>query len=124
LVSASSQEDDSQVDRLDQLYARSLREIEAHAGEMADMETGRYFIEEAAHLLAALRLWAQSQYRSDQVVREVLEAADLDTLRDIADELRAAGGRDARTAGATIAGMVKLPVGQLMASTSFALRAL
>jgi hypothetical protein len=50
------------VDRLDQLYARSLREIQAHAGEMADMQTGRYFVDEAAHLLAALRLWAQSQY--------------------------------------------------------------
>lgn len=53
------------MDRLDQLYARSLREIEAHAGEMAAIETGRYFIKEAAQLLAALRLWAQSHYRTE-----------------------------------------------------------
>ena len=60
------------MDRLHQLYARSLREIQAHAGQMAEMETGRYFIDEAAHLLAALRLWAQSCYRTEQAVREIL----------------------------------------------------
>ena len=48
------------MDRLDQLFARSQREIEAHAEESADTEAGRYFINEAAQLLAALRLWAQS----------------------------------------------------------------
>jgi hypothetical protein len=51
------------VDRLDQLFARSQREIEAHATEVAATETGRYFIDEAAHLLAGLRLWAQAQHR-------------------------------------------------------------
>ena len=44
------------MDRLDQLFARSQREIEAHAEVSADTETGRYFINEAAQLLAALRL--------------------------------------------------------------------
>ena len=58
------------MDRLDQLYARSLREIQAHAGEMADLQTGRYFVDEAAHLLAALRLWAQSHYRTEKAVRD------------------------------------------------------
>jgi hypothetical protein len=49
------------VDRLDQLFARSKREIEAHVTELGDTETGRYFVDEAAQLLSALRLWAQSQ---------------------------------------------------------------
>ena len=58
------------MDRLDQLFARSKREIEAHTDELGDTGTGRYFIDEAAQLLAALRLWAQNQYRSDRVVRD------------------------------------------------------
>ena len=62
------------MDRLDQLFARSKREIEAHTDELGDTETGRYFIDEAAQLLAALRLWAQNQYRTDHAVRDILEA--------------------------------------------------
>ncbi len=54
------QEDTSRVDRLHQLFARSLREIEAHASELAETETGAATIYEAGQLLAALRLWAQS----------------------------------------------------------------
>jgi len=50
------------VSRLDQLFARSQREIEAHAVEIAATETGRYYIDEAARLLAGLRMWAQAQY--------------------------------------------------------------
>jgi hypothetical protein len=53
------------VDRLDQLFARSLREVQAHSTELAETETGRYLINDAARLLAALRLWAQNQDRSD-----------------------------------------------------------
>ncbi len=56
------------MDRLDQLVARSQREIEAHTNELGDTDIGRYFINEASHLAAALRLWAQSQYRTDHVV--------------------------------------------------------
>ena len=63
-----------QVGALDQLFSRSRREIEAHATELVDNETGRHFITLAAELLAALRLWAQRQYRSDQAVRELLLA--------------------------------------------------
>jgi hypothetical protein len=47
--------DTSPVDRLDQLYARSRREIEAHTDELGDTSTGRNFIDEAAQLLSALR---------------------------------------------------------------------
>jgi hypothetical protein len=84
------------VDRLDQLFARSLREIQAHAGELAETETGGFLVNEAAQLLAALR--AQIQYRSDQVVREILEAVNAVSLEQVADDLRALGGRDARAA--------------------------
>ena len=112
------------MDRLDQLFARSQREIEAHASELADTETGRYFITEAAQLLAALRLWAQIQYRSDQAVREILETVHLVMLSKVAAELHAVGGRDGRTASGTILGMLRLPPEQVMAIASCALRAL
>jgi hypothetical protein len=112
------------VDRLDQLFARSLREIEAHSGELTETETGSFLINEAAQLLAALRLWAQIQYRSDQVVREVLEAVDAISLENVADALRALGGRDARTASGTLRATIRLPREQLMTIASYALRAL
>ena len=65
------------MDRLDQLRARSRREIEAHAGDLGDTDTGRYFVSEASELLAALRLWAEIQYRTDQAVRVILKSATL-----------------------------------------------
>jgi len=112
------------VDRLHQLFARSLREIQAHAGGMANLETGRYFVNEAAHLLAALRLWAQSQYRSDEIVREILETVSLVTLGAVAAQLQALGDADAMTASWTIHEMVRLPSEQLQAIATYALRAL
>lgn len=112
------------MDRLDQLFARSKREIEAHTDELGDTETGRYFIDEAAQLLSALRLWAQSQYRSDQVVRDILEAGDVIALREVADQLREIGTGEADMASWTVAGMTNKPAGELMAVAAYALRAL
>jgi hypothetical protein len=112
------------VDRLDQLFARSTREIEAHIAELGDTGTGRYFIDEAAQLLSALRLWAQNQYRSDHVVRDMLEAGDVVALRKVARELRQMGTADAETASWTIAGMTNKSSGELMAIAAYALRAL
>ena len=86
------------MNRLDQLFAQSQREIEAHAVEIAATATGRYYIDEAAHLLAGLRMWAQAQYRSDQVVREILEAGDATVLQQVARELRLMKNREATVA--------------------------
>ena len=112
------------VDRLDQLFARSLREIQAHAGEPAQTETGGFLINEAAQLLAALRLWAQTQFRSDQAVRDMLEALDEAALERVAADLRALSSTDSRAAGGTVAATMRLPREQLMAIASYALRAL
>jgi hypothetical protein len=106
------------VDRLDQLFARSLREIQAHAGELAQTETGGFFINEAAQLLAASRLWAQTRYRSGQAVREMLEALDEAALQGVADDLRALSSTDARAASGTVTDIVRLPPEQLMAVAS------
>ena len=80
---------------MDRLLARSLREIEAHTGELAQTEIGGFLVKEAAQLLAALRLWAQTQYRADQAVRDIPEAVDDFALGGVADDLRAVGCRDA-----------------------------
>ena len=58
------------------------------ASALADTETSRYLINEAGQLLAALRLWAQNQYRSDEVVREILETADVITLAQVSGAVR------------------------------------
>jgi hypothetical protein len=71
---------------------------------------GRYLINDAARLLAALRLSAQNQYRSDEVVREILETQT--------------GGVDAVAASRTVTEIVRFPSGQLLAIASCALRAL
>ena len=55
---------------------------------------GRQIRAAARRTKAALRPWAQIEYRSDQVVREILEAVDAVVLEQAADELRAVGGRD------------------------------
>ena len=112
------------MDRLDQLFARSQREIEAHMGDLARTETGSYFLDEAAHLLAAVRLWAQSQFRTDQVVREILEAADVVALNGIARQLEEFGTPEGRTAGKSVALIANRPSGELMAIAGYALRAL
>jgi hypothetical protein len=82
------------------------------------------FITLAAELLAALRLWAQRQYRSDQAVRELLKAVDPVTLREVAAELQAANDADATAAATTIRGMAQLSPGHLLAIASYAARAL
>ena len=112
------------MENLDQLLARSTREIEAHATELGLLESSRYFIEQPAQLLAALRLWAQSQYRSDQVVRDVLEANDVIAPRAVADELRQLGTIDGETAGWAIAEIAKRSSGELMVIAGYAVRAL
>ena len=112
------------MNRLDQLFTRSQREIEAHAVELAATEAGRYYIDEAAHLLAGLRMWAQAQYRSDQVVREILEASDATALEQVARELRLMKNREATVASCSVEAIAKWPVEQLTAVSSYALRAL
>ena len=112
------------MDRLDQFRARSRHEIEAHAGDVDSTDTGRYFINEASELLAALRLWAQSQYRADQVIREVLEASDVVALNGVARELQELGTTDGQAASESVALVVDKAAGELMAIAGYALRAL
>jgi hypothetical protein len=112
------------VDHLQQLRARSRHEIDAHAGALGDTEPGRYFIDEATELLAALRLWAESQFRTDRAVRLLLEAANAGALNGVARELLELGTPEEQTAGRTIVEIASRPSGELMAVAGYALRAL
>jgi hypothetical protein len=124
LVGLSWREETSPMDRLAQLRARSRHEIEAHEGDLDSTETGRYFIGEASELLAALRLWVQSQYRSDQVVREILEAGDAGALGGVARHLEELGTTDGWAASESVALISNRPSGELMAIAGYALRAM
>jgi hypothetical protein len=112
------------VDHLHQLRARSRHEIEAHAGALDRSDTGLYFIDEATELLAALRLWAESQFRTDQAIRLLLEAANAGALDGVARELLELGTPEEQTAGRTIVDIAGRPSGELMAVAAYALRAL
>jgi hypothetical protein len=75
-------------------------------------------------LLAGLRMWAQAQYRSDQVVREILEAGDATALEQVARELRLMKNREVTVASCSVEAIAKWPVEQLTAVSSYALRVL
>ena len=124
LVRLTCPEDTFRVDQLHQLFARSMREIEAHAPDLSSTETGSYLLDQASRLLAAIRLWAQSQYRTDQVVREALEAGSAVALNSIARELQQTDTPDGRLASRSIAEIASRPSGELMTVASYALRAL
>jgi hypothetical protein len=112
------------MDRLAQLRVRSRHEIEAHEGDLDSTETGRYLINEATELLASLRLWAQIQYRTDQVIREILETGDAVALKEVARELAVLGTPEGQTAGGWVALIANRSSGELMAIAGYALRAL
>jgi hypothetical protein len=124
LVRHACREDTVHVDRLRQLFARSKREIEAHVPELSSTETGSYHLDEASRLLAALRLWAQVQDRTDDVVREVLQAGNAVALNAVARELHQTDTADGRLASRSIAEIASRPSSELMTVASYALKAL
>jgi hypothetical protein len=62
-------------------------------GSEARTESGRYVLDQAAHLCGRAAAGAQSQDGSDEVVREILETVDLVRLAAVADELGMKGWR-------------------------------
>ena len=97
---------------------QTRHEVSAQAGDLGDTEPGRYFIDEATELLAALRLWAESQFRTDRAVRLLLEAANAGALTGVARELLELGTPEEQTAGRTIVEIASRPSGELMVVAS------
>jgi len=112
------------VDRLDQLFARSAREIEAHSPILGETEAGQQLLRESAFLLAGLRLWAQDQYRSDRAVRDLLERCNTRELHAVAHELRSGHTPGAEVAGQFIVSIADKPAADLAIVASCAVAAL
>jgi hypothetical protein len=112
------------VESLQQLVARSTREIRAHTSELGLQLTSRYFIDQAAQLIAALRLWTESRFQSDKPLAEMLKDIDIPALRDAARQLREMGTADARIASWTIELNTNRTSGELFTIVVTALAAL
>jgi hypothetical protein len=67
------------------------------------------FVGQAADLIAALRLWAAAQHRTEDDVREVVEVASETMLKNIAPELREGGGDGAVEASRRLDAIVYAP---------------
>jgi hypothetical protein len=69
------------------------------------------------------RSFAGAEYRSEQLVREILEAGDATALEQVARELRLMKNRDATVASWSVEAIAKWPTEQLTAVSSYAPRA-
>ena len=64
-------------------------------------------------MLAALRLWAATQHRTEDDVREVVEVASETMLKNTAPELGEGGGDDALEASRRLDGIAYAPLERL-----------
>ena len=92
----------AEVKSLEQLVARSARDIEARTSELGLGLASRYLIDQAAQLIGALRLWAESRSESVNTIGEMLKNPDIPALRDAAYRLREIATADAKAASWTI----------------------
>ena len=77
----------------DELKEQAEQEISEQGRSLAADDTA--FVEQAADLLAALRLWADTQQRTEADVREVTDTGNATLLKHLATELAGSGGDDA-----------------------------
>ena len=77
----------------DELREQAEQEISEQGRSLASDDTD--VVEQAADLLAALRLWADTQQRTEADVREVIDAGNATLLKHLATELAGSGGDDA-----------------------------
>jgi hypothetical protein len=67
------------------------------------------FVGQAADLIAALRLWASAQHRTEEDVGEEVELADDTALKNIVTELREGVGDDALEASRRLQAIAYAP---------------
>jgi hypothetical protein len=109
------------VTALDELTEQAEQDIRAHVGSVPSNDID--VIEQAADLLAALRLWAEAQQRTEDDVREAVEAASGTMLKNIATELHEGGGDDALEASRRLEGIAYSPSEHLSEIFEFAQKA-
>ena len=102
----------------DELREQAELEIRGQDRSVASDDTN--FVSQAADLLAALRLWADAQHRTDDDVREAVEVASGTMLKNIATELREGGGDDALEASRRLEDIAYSPSARLSEIFEFA----
>ena len=105
----------------DELRVQAEQEIREHGRSLASDDTD--FVQQAADLLAALRLWANAHQRTEDDVREAVEVASGTMLKNIATELQEGGGDDALEASRRLEGIAYSPSERLNEIFEFAQRA-
>ena len=91
----------------DELKEQAEQEISEQGRSLASDDTA--FVEQAADLLAALRLWADTQQRTEADVREVTDTGNATLLKHLATELAGSGGDDALEASRRLEGIAYGP---------------
>ena len=104
----------------DELREQAEQEIRGQGRSLSSDD----FVGQAADLLAALRLWAAAQGRTEDDVREVVQVASGTMLKNIATELHEGGGDDALEASRRLEGIAYSPSGRLSDVFKFAQKAL
>jgi hypothetical protein len=106
------------VATFDELREQAELEVRAQDRSVASDDTN--FVAQAADLLAALRLWADAQHRTDDDIREAVEVASGTMLKNIATELREGGGDDALEASRRLEDIAYSPSERLSQIFAFA----
>jgi hypothetical protein len=106
------------VATFDELRERAELEIKGQDRSVASDDTN--FVAQAADLLAALRLWADAEHRTDDDVREAVEVASGTMLKNIATELREGGGDEALEASRRLEDIAYSPSERLSEIFAFA----
>jgi hypothetical protein len=109
------------VATFDELREQAEEEIRGQGMSLASDDTD--FMQQAAVLLAALRLWANTHQRTEDDVREAVEVASGTMLKNIATELQEGGGDDALEASRRLGGIAYSPSERLNEIFEFAQRA-
>ena len=102
----------------DELREQAEQEIRGQGRSLASDDTD--FVEQAADLLGALRLWANTHQRTEDDVREAVEVGSGTMLKNIATELQEGGGDDALEASRRLEGIAYSPSERLNEIFEFA----
>jgi hypothetical protein len=111
------------VATLQELTEQAEQDIRANTRTEASDDTN-YFVSQAADLLAALRLWADTQQRTDADIRSLVVSENTTMLKNIATELAEGGGDDALEASRRLEGIAYAPSERLSETFNFAQKGL
>jgi hypothetical protein len=119
------------VSTLIELRERAEQEIRAHVRSTSSgsthhfvVDSTSYFVEHAAVLLAAPRLWAEPRQKTDVDLRALIDSANAATLENIAEELAKSHSPEELHAGVQLEGIAYAPPRQLYAILDFARKGL